>query len=280
MTIRSKNGEPGGSDGTTASACERYRHQDRRRGRFGTYENYERHGQYERFDRQIRAFGAEAQTRLGRLTVGVVGAGGAGSLLVQGLAHMGVGHLVIVDPDVLDTTNLNRVVGSTPMDAEARTPKVDVAARLVRAVDPFLQVAPIRGSVLDSAVWRLLRCADILVGAVDGHAPRWALNMLAVQYSRFYIDVGVEIGTVDITGAGGVERVGDGFACGGGVGNVDGGVGGNGTKKLEVGGRVAVVRPGGPCLLCQPGWLRPETGRRRTRPGGTAGQKVRRLPAR
>ncbi|WP_322780138.1 ThiF family adenylyltransferase [Frankia sp. Cas4] len=176
-----------------------------------------------RYDRQIRAFGADTQHQLGRLTVGVIGVGGAGSLVVQGLAHLGVGRLLLVDPDRVETSNLARLVGATPADARHATHKVDVASRLARAINPNVAVTPIRGSVLDPAVGRALSSADILIGAVDGHAPRWAINRLAVQYGRLYLDIGVELSR-SAPGAG-----------------------------LEVGGRVAVVRPDGPCLRCQNG---------------------------
>ncbi len=186
-----------------------------------------------RFDRQVRAFGASAQRRLRDLTVAVVGVGGAGSLVVQGLAHLGIGRLAVVDPDVVEMTNLNRVVGATPDDARRSRPKAEVAARLARAVDPGLPVAATRSSILDAESWQALRCADVIVGAVDGHAPRWALNVLAIQYGRLYIDIGVEI-----------SRSPDAASPDASVT----------AGTLEVGGHVAVVRPGGPCLLCQCGY--------------------------
>ncbi|MDT5040677.1 MAG: hypothetical protein QOE51_1662 [Actinoplanes sp.] len=178
----------------------------------------------DRHDRQVRAFGAPAQRRLRGLTVAVVGVGGAGSLLVQGLAHLGIGRLIVVDPDHIEATNLSRVVGARPDDVTARRAKVAVAARMVAAIDAGIGVHSVEGSVLDSAVWCELRCADIILGAVDGHAPRWALNALAVQYARCYIDVGVQIDSETA------------------------------PVRLAVAGHVATVTPGGPCLLCLCGY--------------------------
>ncbi|MBL7487428.1 ThiF family adenylyltransferase [Frankia sp. AgW1.1] len=89
-------------------------------------------------------FGPESQRRLDELTVAVVGVGGAGSLIVQGLAHVGVGRLVLVDPDVVDETSLARLVGARPQDARRGTAKVDVARRTARAVNPGLKVRTIR----------------------------------------------------------------------------------------------------------------------------------------
>ncbi|WP_165485667.1 HesA/MoeB/ThiF family protein [Protofrankia symbiont of Coriaria ruscifolia] len=207
-----------------------------------------------RFDRQVRAFGASAQARLRDLTVAVVGVGGAGSLVVQGLAHLGIGRLLVVDPDVVETTNLNRVVGATPDDARRSRPKVEVAARLARAVDPALPVAATHGGVLDAEIWQALRCADVIVGAVDGHAPRWALNVLAVQYGRLYIDIGVGISRSPDAPAAAVSESDPGPAVSEGNPGPDVDEAPAAAGTLDVGGHIAVVRQGGPCLLCQCGY--------------------------
>jgi len=178
-----------------------------------------------RYDRQVRAFGPAAQRRLGRLTVAVIGVGGVGSLVAQSLAHLGVGRLLLVDPDRVDPSNLNRLAGAEPSDATAGTPKVEVAARVVQRANPDVSVAPVCAGVLDVDVWSGLRVADAIVGAVDGHAARWAMNRLAVQYERWYAHIGVELSRAE-------------------AGDSDSG------SELEAGGHVAVVRPGGPCLLC------------------------------
>lgn len=175
-----------------------------------------------RYDRQVRALGRAGQERLSALTVAVAGVGGAGSLVVQSLAHLGVGGLVLVDPDIIEATNLNRVIGANALDAVHRRPKVNVAARLVRRINPSVRVTRRQGSVLDPAVWTDLRSVDVIVGAVDSDAARWALNILAIQYARPYLDIGVE-----------VVVAGD---------------------RLEVGGHVATVYPGGPCLRCLQGY--------------------------
>jgi molybdopterin-synthase adenylyltransferase len=61
-----------------------------------------------RFDRQVRAFGAEGQLAISSLRVGVVGLGGTGSVVVQQLARLGVQEYVLIDPDAVEATNLNR----------------------------------------------------------------------------------------------------------------------------------------------------------------------------
>ncbi|WP_424187667.1 ThiF family adenylyltransferase [Actinokineospora sp. G85] len=173
------------------------------------------------YTRQVAAFGPQAQRALADTTVAVVGVGGIGSFVVQALAHLGVGGLILVDPDAVEPSNLNRLIGATPADSGC--PKVHVAARTARAINPGIEVAILVESVLAPEPWRALRRADALMGAVDGHAPRWALNRLAVQYARWYADTGVDL------------RPGE-------------------ADSVEAGGHVSVVTPAGPCLLCQSGY--------------------------
>ncbi|MEU7616629.1 ThiF family adenylyltransferase [Micromonospora rifamycinica] len=135
----------------------------------------------DRYDRQVRAFGPHVQRRLAELTVAVVGLGGVGSQVVQSLAHLGVGGLLLVDPDTVAATNLNRLIGAKPADVARAATKVTVAARTVRTINPQVRVRGIAGSILDPVVWQQMRPAEVIVGAVDGHAPRWALNRLAVS---------------------------------------------------------------------------------------------------
>ena len=54
------------------------------------------------FDRQIRMFGSLGQNIIAQLCVGIVGLGGTGSVVVQELAHLGVGSFVLIDPDVIE----------------------------------------------------------------------------------------------------------------------------------------------------------------------------------
>ena len=65
------------------------------------------------YDRHARVFGDAGQQVLAGLKVVIIGLGGGGSLLTECLARLGVGHIVAVDFDRLDITNLPRVVGAT-----------------------------------------------------------------------------------------------------------------------------------------------------------------------
>lgn len=166
------------------------------------------------FDRQIRAFGIEAQEKLSSLRIGVVGVGGVGSVIVEELVHLGVTDLLLVDPDVIEPSNLNRVVGTTLKDVGQ--PKVDVAARWITALRPGNRVSAVRGSVLTTRVARELREVDFFFICTDSNGSRAVLNQLAYQYLIPAIDTGVAIAAKEAvveSVVGRVQMLAPGLGC-------------------------------------------------------------------
>lgn len=168
----------------------------------------------DQYDRQIRAFGREGQRRLEHISVAVVGLGGTGSLVVQQLAHLGVRDYLLIDRDLLDTTNLNRTVGATP--SVVGEPKVSVAERMIRAVCPAARVQAVHTDVLEQGIGRLIAETDIIFCCTDSHASRHLINQLSYQYLVPAIDMGVAIDTRDnmsIHFAGHVQTLSPGLPC-------------------------------------------------------------------
>ena len=64
------------------------------------------------FDRNVRFFGVEGQKIISQLVVCIAGVGGLGSHIVQQLVHLGVTKFILIEPESLDETNLNRYVGA------------------------------------------------------------------------------------------------------------------------------------------------------------------------
>lgn len=169
------------------------------------------------YDRQVRAFGTEGQRAIQGLTIAVVGLGGTGSIVAQQLAYLGARAFVLVDPDKIDATNLNRLVGAVPSDVGAF--KVDVTARHITAINPVAQCATVVGDVLDEEVAAKLTNADFIFGCTDSMASRALLNQLAYQCLIPCIDMGVGIGVLD-------------------------------DKIHYITGRTQMLSPGLPCLVC------------------------------
>jgi molybdopterin/thiamine biosynthesis adenylyltransferase len=166
------------------------------------------------FDRSVRALGRDGQAMLASLSLGVVGLGGMGSVVAEQLAHLGVGKLVLLDPDRLEETNLNRVVGATQKDLGR--PKVEIAADRARQVSPRIEVTPIEGDVIRSGDARRLLSCDFLFCCTDSHGSRAVINQIAYQYMIPTIDLGIRVqvreGTVEsITGR--VQMLAPGLPC-------------------------------------------------------------------
>ena len=148
------------------------------------------------YDRQVRLFGDRGQEILGAQKVAIVGAGGAGSLINEYLARLGVGHLVVVDFDRLDPTNSPRVVGARPRDLRpwfhskllARllrwqpSYKVTVAERVAREANPAIQYEAIVGDVTELAVAERLVDCDAIFLAADSMQARLVVNAICHQY--------------------------------------------------------------------------------------------------
>ncbi|MFQ3611928.1 MAG: ThiF family adenylyltransferase [Fimbriimonadales bacterium] len=147
------------------------------------------------YDRQVRAFGVEGQIILNQLRVALVGAGGLGSQVALALTHLGIGELVLIDPDRLELSNLNRVVGALHAQATMRLFKVDALARHLNRVRMPLEVpvTPLAVDARTEIALRALLSADLIVGAVDSAVVRQYLNLVAVCGLIPYLDAGVGV---------------------------------------------------------------------------------------
>lgn len=183
------------------------------------------------FARQALAFGPELNVRLHGMRVGIVGCGGTGSATAMLLARLGVGQLILFDDDLVEVTNLNRLHGARRADADAMRPKVEVVAREITVLGLGTRVVPVRGWIGDPDFRDALKTCDVIFGCTDDHDGRLLLNRLAYFYLIPVLDMGLAI---------------------------DPAPGGTGLRDLT--GRVTVLTPGSPCLLCR-GIVDPVTAR-------------------
>jgi ThiF family len=162
----------------------------------------EARGLEERFDRQARLFGAAGQQILGQMRVGVIGAGGGGSMVIEQLAHLGVGEVVAIDYDIVKRINLSRIVGATPRDARRRRKKIAVARRLCRQIDRRVKFTGIDGDIADLDVARRLVDLDFLFLATDTITSRLVFNAIVHRFLMPGIQIGAKVelrpGTTEI----------------------------------------------------------------------------------
>ena len=150
-----------------------------------------------RYDRQVRAFGLSGQRIIKALRIGIVGLGGTGSIVLQSLAHLGAEDLLLLDPDTVEESNLNRLVGASPKDVGR--PKVDVAKDLALKINQHISIEVRQESVLLDSVAKRLIDSDFVFCCTDSHGSRAVLNQLAYQYLIPMIDMGVVIATKNET---------------------------------------------------------------------------------
>jgi hypothetical protein len=169
--------------------------------------------------RTAQMFGKRTTQLLSTLSVGVVGTSGTGSPIIEQLYRLGIGEMVLVDPDVIEEKNVGRIYNSTLADAAAKRSKVNVLAGAIERSGLPTRVTCIPEDLFNEWVVRRLAQCDIIMGCMDSVDGRDLLNRLAVFYNIPLFDIGVQI---DADGHGGVEQV-----C----------------------GNVHYVRPDGPTLL-------------------------------
>jgi hypothetical protein len=146
-----------------------------------------------RFSRQILLFGDEGQQVLSNIRVAIIGLGGLGSHVSQQLAYLGIRKFGLVDGDMVEETNLNRLIGATADDVPASRPKVDVAERMIKAVDPEVQVERVGKSFISLEGRALLSEADFVIGCVDNDGARLALTAVCAALHKPYMDVATDI---------------------------------------------------------------------------------------
>ena len=144
-------------------------------------------------DRQVRMFGAAGQHILRASKVAVIGLGGVGSLVTEYLARLGVGNLVLIDPDEIESTNLSRVVGATRVDVETGQFKPQIAVRHAREMAIDAMLVPIAGDVARDSVAKVLRDCDFIFLAADSMRARLVVNALAHQYLIPTVQMGAKI---------------------------------------------------------------------------------------
>ena len=143
-----------------------------------------------RFDRNILFFGKEGQERLSATNVAVVGIGGLGTHVIQQLALLGVGRLILIDSEELDDTNRNRYIGARHDDPVPGTPKVAIGQRLAHEINPQINVLAIAQPLANHQSFQaIISESNFVFGCLDNDGARLILNELCLAYDKPYFDL-------------------------------------------------------------------------------------------
>lgn len=156
--------------------------------------------------RHAQLFGSGTTRRLREMSIAVIGCSGTGSPVIEQLARLGVGRLVLVDPDRVEEKNLNRILNATREDAYLKRLKVEVMARAIALMGFATELELIPGDLASPLAIKSVAECDVVFGCMDGVEGRHLLNRLAAFYVLPYFDVGVKL---DADGRGGIDE-----ACG------------------------------------------------------------------
>jgi molybdopterin-synthase adenylyltransferase len=151
--------------------------------------------------------------QLRRATISVVGAGGGGSHLVQQMAHVGVGVLAVIDADIVEESNVSRVVCSDYDSIGKR--KALVLYERLRGLGTKIAPVLARAESPQGRAW--IERSDLVFGAVDGVRARYNIEAICRNAIVPYIDIGLKIDPDDkgsIIGIGGQVFISTpGHAC-------------------------------------------------------------------
>jgi molybdopterin-synthase adenylyltransferase len=137
-----------------------------------------------RYSRHIllNELGVEGQDKLLASHALVIGAGGLGSPVALYLGSAGVGHITLVDNDVVDATNLQRQIAHNL--AKVGSNKAHSARASIAAVNPDVQVTCITQRADAALLDTLVAGADVVVDCCDNFATRHAINAACVQHRK------------------------------------------------------------------------------------------------
>ena len=132
-----------------------------------------------RLHRTRLLFGDSGTEKLKNATVMIVGVGAVGSFAAEALARTGIGHLILVDFDTVEQSNINRQLFA--LDSTVGQAKVSVAATRIRDINPDITIDALNvffdeNTVLDSK-------PDFIIDAIDTVPSKIALYKWAARYN-------------------------------------------------------------------------------------------------
>lgn len=134
--------------------------------------------------------GKAGQEKLLASRVLIVGAGGLGSPALLYLAAAGVGHITVIDDDLVDESNLQRQVIHTT--AAIGTPKAVSALQSIAELNPDVVVEPVQARLTKENALELVERHDVVVDGADNFATRYLINDACVLLGTPNVHGGVD----------------------------------------------------------------------------------------
>jgi molybdopterin-synthase adenylyltransferase len=154
----------------------------------------------ERYSRQIlfAEIGEEGQARIVGSKVVIIGCGALGAVQAETLARAGVGHLVLVDRDFVEESNLQRQIMFEESDALNRLPKAVAAASRIARVNSDVQVEPLVADVNFENIEEIISGASLVLDGTDNFEARFLINDACVKSKTPWV-YGAAVGSYGLT---------------------------------------------------------------------------------
>ncbi|MCC8120324.1 MAG: ThiF family adenylyltransferase [Bacteroidales bacterium] len=121
----------------------------------------------------------------------VVGCGALGNEVIKNSTFAGIGHLALVDPDIVEHRNLSHSILFRKSDADNKAKKVDAAARSAKELSPSIEIDTIAGDICHDVGLGLIKQMDVVIGCVDNKYARFFINRLCMRAGKPWVDGGV-----------------------------------------------------------------------------------------
>lgn len=163
------------------------------------------------------------QYKIKDISVCVAGLGGVGSILCENLSHFGVRKFTIIDHDVIELTNLTRLVGSSVCDIGKNKTKIS-EQNIQKICNGNAIINIIDHEICEDTYKKIFDTmnVDFIFGCVDNFLARQYLNKFAIENKIPYIDSGIGLELSD-------------------------------NKITTLRGQCIFIKPGEPCLMCRGG---------------------------
>ena len=132
------------------------------------------------------------QTKVEKARVMVVGCGALGNEVLKNLVLFGVEHIVAVDFDTVEASNLTRSVFFSHEDAQMHRYKVDAVAERLRQINPKAEILTIRGDIAHQVGLGLIGKMDVVISCVDNRYARYCINRLCMRAGIPWVDGGID----------------------------------------------------------------------------------------
>jgi molybdopterin/thiamine biosynthesis adenylyltransferase len=135
---------------------------------------------------RLRLMEGYRQETIERARIMVVGAGALGNEVLKNLALLGAGHLLVVDFDTIEASNLTRSI-LYRLDDRGRS-KADVAAERIRQINPDVKIIPWKGDIAHDVGTGVFRQMDLVIGCLDNRDARLAVNRACWRVGVPWVD--------------------------------------------------------------------------------------------